>query len=145
MKKSLIILCTLIVTGCSARQYINHNPQVVSNPEGVIKRVLQEQPQKKLPRDIEITDEYLQIHVIAYRHEQFFDRAVPKTITIYYDNMKTRFFQHRRWYVTDILDKGDLLKYRVYSSTQGQSEALMNALHTMSQNVPITSGKTTTF
>ncbi len=26
MKKAFIILCTLIVTGCSAKQFINHNP-----------------------------------------------------------------------------------------------------------------------
>ena len=130
------IFCNIIVLSLSAcATTMPYQPKIVTdkNPVDIVRQVIQEQPVKKAPRELTVTDTHIQIGTTYIKRSGPVRKQKPGYITIYFNNVGSpQLMKYFSDYYVVINNKNNEEKYRVRTSQEEQAKALIDALHTLS-------------
>ena len=140
-KHILAIIAVVLFAGCTAT--IHHSPvssiRNSSEAKEIIKRVMQEQPGELAPVKVEVTDQYIKIHLIKTDH--MYGYNIPWNNIVYFNSIgEIKIKQKRRdsqkWFVVSLLDKENKLKCDIYTLHESKAREFADALYTL-QNTKV--------
>jgi len=131
---TICVFLAILIFGCSAVT-IPYDPQpLAKDPREVIRQVIMEQPDKKVPHSATVTADYIEIDTTVIRRSGPIRRRIPTMITIYFNNLGKPVLYKTSWYIVAILNKNNEERYRVYTKQEDQARLLIDALNAIAVN-----------
>ncbi len=137
MIKNTLLAAVLLLTGCSTVQIAHDQQSVTGDPKEIIRQVISEQIDNKVPRSTTVTAEYLEVDTTVIRRGKTPTRQrIATTITIYFNNLGTPILYRTGSgiYIVAIKNKDNQERYRVYTRQESQARLLMDALYAVTVN-----------
>ena len=138
-KHILTIIAIVLFAGCTAT--IHHSPaasfQNSSEAKEIIKQVMLEQPGEMAPVNVEVTDQFIKIHLI--KTDQMYGYNIPWCKFVHFSNIgKIEIKQKRpdsqQWFVVSVMDKDNKLKCDIYTLHESKARGFADALYTLQAN-----------
>jgi len=140
MRSSLLLIPVLLLGACASR--IEYQATAVNNPQAIVERVLYEQPDKKRPESVVVTDRYVEFGrgataVSTPGFNSVTTTAIRKGTRIYYRSVaETRLYQKNRWFVVEPRSSGGRTLAQVYVEEEQNAKRLIDALATLKERAP---------
>ena len=133
MKLLITAIALMVTTGCASN--LTYAPKQIGSIESSIKIIelaLYEQPPRYAPFDFEVNGRYMEIirgRVTPFTH------ATSKVHIEYQSIGKVTLHSKRSWFIVQIFDKNETVRYRVYSKNKSQMQGVIDAIYTLKSNL----------
>ncbi|SCU76776.1 conserved hypothetical protein [Cupriavidus necator] len=138
--RTCLLLPILLLAACATR--IDYQPATVNNPQVIVERVLYEQPDKKRPESVHVTDRYVEFGsgaraVSTPGLTSVTTTSIRKGTRLYYRSIaETRLFSKRNWFVVEPRSSGGRTLAQIYVEDELNAKRLMDALATLKERAP---------
>lgn len=140
MKTCLGLLPALLLAACATR--IDYQATTINNPQMIVERVLYEQPDKKRPESVHVTDRYVEFGsgaraVSTPGLTSVTTTSIRKGTRLYYRSIsETRLYNKRNWFVVEPRSSGGRTLAQIYVEDEMNAKRLVDALATLKDRAP---------
>ncbi|XQM37923.1 Lipoprotein [Cupriavidus sp. H19C3] len=140
MRAYLLLLPSLMLAGCATR--IDYQPSAINNAQAIVERVLYEQPDKRRPESVHVTERYVEFGrgataVSTPGMNSVTTTSIRKGTRLYYRSIaETLLFGKRSWFVVEPRSSGGRTLAQIYVEDEANAKRLMDALATLKEHAP---------
>jgi len=140
MKSHYLLIPVLLLSACATR--IHYQAAAVNSPQAIVERVLYEQPDKKRPESVNVTERYVEFGsgsnaVTTPGFNSVTTTAIRKGTRLYYRSIaETRLYQKNRWFVVEPRSSGSRTLAQIYVEDEQNAKRLIDALATLKERAP---------
>lgn len=142
MKKLLLLAPALLLAACATR--VDYQASTVSNPQAVVQRILYEQPGKRRPELVQVTDRYMEygrgvktVPTPGTSTEADTTTTIRKGTRIYYRSIaETRIYQKSSLFVVEPRTSANRPLAQILVVDEESAKRMADALATLKSQAP---------